>query len=128
MDPVTMAILAAVASGTTGAVLAPPIKDAYERLKALIKQRFGRVATAIEELETTPDSGPRQAVVGDEVKRTGASTDTAIVTAAQEVLKLINAAPGGSQTVQNVIGNFNAIATGGSTASVNVNQSPKPSK
>ena len=67
MDPVTSAIIAAITAGALGGMTEASknmISDAYERLKKIMKKRFGNkseVVQAIKTLEKKPDSAGRKA-------------------------------------------------------------------
>jgi len=132
MDPVTTAIIAAIAAGIgTGVpkVLDKIISDSYDGLKNLLKRKFGDghgVVKAVGELEQRPDSEARKAVLKEEVEQSKVAEDPDILKAAKALLEKLNAAPGGSQFVQTATGTGIAQAAGGSTASVNINQPDKP--
>ena len=87
MDPITTAILAALAAGAAAGatdVGKKAIADAYEGLKAIIKKKFGKeseVAKAVENLEGKPDSPARQALLKEEVAAVKAGQDAEILAA-----------------------------------------------
>jgi len=88
------------------------VGDAYEHLKTSIKRRFGEdsaLPKALAELEHKPDSAGRKLILQEAVQATQAFDDPAILQAARVLLEQI------------IIGDYNAQAEGGSTASVNVN-------
>lgn len=128
MDPVTTAILAAIAGGLVkGASETVPaaVRDAYIGLRDSIKRRFGAdssVEAAISDLENKPDSTARRAVVEEEIKASGAASDSELVTAAEQLLELISAIPGGEGHVQKAVGNYIAQADRSGRAEVRVNQ------
>jgi hypothetical protein len=128
MDPITGAIIAAITAGVskTGENL---VVDAYNGLKELLRRKFGQhgdIVQAIEGVESKPDSPGRRTMLQEEIATAGASQDPDIARAAAELLEKISARPGGAQHVQSVIGNYNAQADRGSTATMNVNQPAKP--
>jgi len=131
MDPITMAIVAAVTAGvTSGAteVGKQAIVDAYHALKGLLQQKFGgesKVVKAVEEVEGTPDSKGRQQTLQEELAKAHADQYSELVQAAQTLLDQIKAQPGGEQHIQNAIGSYIAQADRASTASVNVNRPPQ---
>lgn len=93
MDPISAAIIAAIATG----LAAPPIADAYKALKNLLTRHFGEnsgVITAVNTLEERPDSRPRRSVVEEEVSAAGANSDSEILAAAQELLARVKAGGG----------------------------------
>lgn len=129
MDPVTTAILAGIAAGAAagaGEVSKQGLVDAYQGLKSLLRHKFGDeapVVQAVTDVENAPDSKGRQIVLAEEVEKVGAEADPELVQAADEVQKQVAEQPGGSQMIQQIAsGNYIAQATGGSSASVNVNQ------
>lgn len=129
MDPITLAIIAAISAGVTGGVTSvgkEAIVDAYHGIKNFLKARFGNdsdVVQAIDKLETKPDSKGQRQVVEEEVLAVKAHEDPVILKAAQEMIELIKAAPGGEKHIQNAIGSYIAQADRGGTANVNVNRS-----
>lgn len=123
MDPITTAIVTAIATNLGQGV----VKDAYEALKAAIKQKFGRdseVVSAVDGLEKKPDSAGRKATLEEEVKNAKVSEDSEILQLAQELLKKVNS----EQTVTgesyqlNVGGDFTGVGrdvdTGGGDANL----------
>lgn len=127
MEPITIAIVAALASGMTK-VGEKALMDAYESLKSLIKRKFGAqssVAKAVDELEAKPDSAGRKETLKEEVTAVKAEHDAELLKAAQLLLEQLKAQPGGAQIIQQATGSYIAQASGGSTATVNVSV-PKP--
>jgi hypothetical protein len=123
MDPVTTAILAALASGG-GKVTEKLIVDTYEGLKSIISKKLGddsKVAEAIVNLETEPEFGTHKMTLEGRIKGAKADQDPDIVKAAQALLDQINAQPGSTQHIQNAIGSYIAQAELGSTATVTIN-------
>jgi len=123
MDPITTAIVTAIATNLGQGV----VKDAYEALKAAIKQKFGNdseVVSAVDGLEKKPDSAGRKTTLEEEVKNAKVSEDSEILQLAQELLKKINS----EQTVTgesyqlNVGGDFTGVGrdvdTGGGDANL----------
>jgi hypothetical protein len=128
MDPVTTAIVAALAAGAISAATEAgkkAVADAYEALKALLKKKFGHeseLVKSVESLETKPDSTARKSLLQEEVTTAKADQDPDILQAAQAVLDEVSAQPGGVLHIQSATGSYIAQADRGSTASVNVNQ------
>lgn len=125
MDPITTAIVAALAKLSEGA-----IQDAYGALKKLIKRKLGErsdVADAVDRLEQKPDSAGRRATLEEEVAAAGAPADDELVAAARDLIARIEAAPGGSQVItevrQEITGDRNVVS---GTGNVTVHESPKP--
>ncbi len=127
MDPISTAILAAIAAGAVAGatkVGEQAIVDAYTGLKELLKRKFGaksEVVKAVKALEAKPDSAARKGVVNEEVAAAKADQDPELLQAAQALLDRIGAKPGGMQVIQQATGSYIAQASGGSSASVNVN-------
>ena len=127
MDPITLAIVAAVTAGVTK-VGEQVIVDAYAALKAVLQRKFGaqsEVAKAVEGVEARPDSQSRKGTLQEEVAASRADQDPEVLAAAQALLEKIKAQPNGARIVQRATGNYIAQAGDHSTATVNVNQ-PKP--
>jgi hypothetical protein len=129
MDPITTAIIAGVTAGVVGGtteVGKKVIVDAYEALKAVLRQKCGLdsdLVEAVEKLEKKPDSAGRKETLKEEVEAAKADQDPDIVKAAQALLDQLKAQPGGEQHVQQIAsGSYIAQASHGGTASVNVNQ------
>lgn len=123
MDPVTAAVIAAIAAGASK-VATEVVPDLYTGLKALFKRKFGEqnaVSKAVDEVEADPASAGRKIVLEENVKKAGADKDADIMAAAKKLLEQLEAQPGGTSIVQTATGNYNAQAADHSTASVNVN-------
>jgi hypothetical protein len=124
MDPVTTAILAALAAGANSAagdVAKKAIVDGYDGLKALLKRKFGNdspVTKAVEDLEGEPESQGRGIVVAEKMKAVKATDDPAVLAAAQALLEQIKAQPGGADIITTVEGNYNAVVVGSGRATV----------
>ncbi|MFL5591378.1 MAG: hypothetical protein ACJ797_06120 [Ktedonobacteraceae bacterium] len=128
MDPVTTAIVAALAAGAISAVTEAgkkTVADTYEALKSLLKKKFGHeseLVKSVESLETRPDSTARKNLLQEEVIAAKADQDPDILQAAQALLNQISTQPDGVKHIQHAAGSYIAQADRGSTASVNVNQ------
>jgi hypothetical protein len=128
MDPITTAIVAALAAGVAGGateVGKKVVVDAYVTLKTALKNKFGGdgdLVDAVDKLEKKPDSGGRKEVLQEEVAAAKADQDPEILKAAQDLIDQIKAQPGGEQHIQTAIGNYIAQADRGGTATVSVNQ------
>ncbi len=128
MDPVTTAILAALAAGAIGGVTEMSktvITDAYQKLKGLLVTKFGaksKVVTAVDDLEEEPDSKGRQLTLQEQIAKVKADQDQELVHAAQILLREVRSQPGGEQHIQSIVGSYNAQVYGSGSASVNVNR------
>jgi hypothetical protein len=127
MEPVSTAILAAVAGGlaqAAGETVSTAVADAYGALKSLLRRRFGNdspVATAVDQLEAKPDSQARQALLREELAACGADRDPDLVNAARSLLDELAKLPGGEAHIQQATGSYIAQADRGGTAGVYVN-------
>lgn len=125
MDPITTAILAAIAAGVVSGTMEvgqQVILDAYNGLKDLLKKKLGaksKVAKAVKELEANPKSESRKGVLQEEIAAAKADQDADLVKAAQALLKSVKALPGGEQIIQTAIGDGN-IQVAGSNNTINV--------
>src|SRR5258708_6220337 len=132
MDPITIAIVAALTVGATSGlteVAKAMITDAYQGLKNLIKKKIGdksHVITSIDVLETKPQSVGRQQTLNEEIVDAQLAQDQEILQTAHRLLNLIKAEPAGERHVQQVTGNYNAVVQGSGNATVNVNQPDQP--
>ncbi|GAB4194617.1 MAG: hypothetical protein OHK0022_10840 [Roseiflexaceae bacterium] len=128
MDPVSSAIIAALAAGVVGGVSDVGKKvlvEAYDALKVAIQHRLGvdsDVSKAINALEQKPDSNGRKVMLKEEVEASQLGEDDEVLKLADSLLKQVQAQPGGSGFVQQATGNNIAQASHGSTANVNVNR------
>jgi hypothetical protein len=138
MDPITLALSAALAAGAAGALKGTAdvgeraIVDGYEGLKGLLRRKLGAggdVVEAVEALEKKPDSEGRKATLQEEIEASKALDDAEILEAAKALLARIEAQPGGSQTVQQIAhGTGIARASHGGTASVTMGSGALPTK
>jgi len=126
MDPITTAIVAAIAAGAISGVTKvgeQVVVDAYGKLKELLTKKFGlesKVLQAVKELENHPKSPARKEVVKEEVVDAKADQDKELLQAAQALIKSVKALPGGTQIIQAAIGDGNIqIAGDGNTVNLN---------
>lgn len=124
MDPITVAIVAAIGIGTvSGAtkIAEQTIVDAYNGLKVLFVKKFGQnsdVVKAVERLEEKPTSSGRRTTLSEEIVSAKAADDQDILVAANDLLDRIKQLPSGEQHIQDALGSYIAQADRGSTASV----------
>jgi hypothetical protein len=105
MDPITLAILAAVTAGVTK-VGESVITDAYAGLKDLLKRKFGatsNIVKAAEELEAHPESKGRPATLNEEVVAAKADQDPEIMKAAEALLEKLKETPNGATIINQYI-------------------------
>ena len=133
MEPITTAIIAAIAAGalkSVGQVGENLIADGYAALRSLIVRKFSQqseVIKAVEGVESRPESEGRRQTLREEIVAAKLDHDAEILQSAQALLDRINAQPGGEKHVQNAVGSYIAQADRHSTAEVHVN-SPDQSK
>jgi hypothetical protein len=95
MDPVTL-IVTALTAGAASALqdgASAAVKDAYQRLKALVAKRFsGRAAgeVALAQHESAPQVW--QAPLEAELTASGAANDADLIAAAEALMRLVDAA------------------------------------
>jgi hypothetical protein len=91
MDPVS-AIVTALALGATAALNATVgqvVKDAYDSLKDRIRSRYAKVIPDLDQLEQTPDSETRRAVIEEGLVRDGAQQDPELPQLAAQAQALV---------------------------------------
>lgn len=105
MDPITAAIVAALAAGVaSGAteVGKKVIVDAYDMLKTALKKKYGDdsdLAEAVDRLEEKPDSAGRQTTVQEEVTDAKAVADPQLEQLAQALIEALKSTPEGQKAV-----------------------------
>ncbi len=88
---ISLALGAGAAAGTE--VVKAVVKDAYDKLKALIRSRYPKVS--LDQLEQAPESKSRRAVVEEDLTNAGAEKDPELAAAARKLTELIQQqAPG----------------------------------
>lgn len=136
MDPITLAIIAAIAAGLakgSGDVAQTAVGDAYRGLKQLLARKFGHgsdVVKAVDTAEAKPDSEGQKIVLREEVEKSGAGSDPEIIAAAERLLQQLGGTAGGGNA-QQAIGSYIAQAAAGGHAQVDVGvppSEPKPSE
>ena len=121
MDPITAAIIAALAAGAAsgaGDVAKNALIDGYNGLKSLIHRKFGsesKIAQAVTALQDSPASEGKKMVLDEEVKAANVSADPEIAASAKSLLELLKSMPGGDKTVVTTTGIGNAVAVSGSS-------------
>jgi hypothetical protein len=89
VEPVIVTIVNALAAGAAAAakdVATSAIKDAYAGLKRLIVNGYGSTRQAVDLVAGNPASEACQAVLAEELEKTGAAQDEALKAAAQVLL------------------------------------------
>lgn len=117
MDPITAAIIAALASGMAE-VGKESVLDAYKALKSLLSRKFGshsQLIKAVEDLEHNPSSQARTAIVQEEVAKAKADQDPDLRRAAYSLYQQVNYSSV-SQSNQVAYGNRNVQQQAGQDA------------
>ncbi len=105
MDPITVAIVAALTAGVASGITdvgKKALVDGYEALKAALKRKFGadsKLAQAVAEVEANPASKGRPAVLNEEVVAAKADQDQELVSIAQALLEALQRTPDGKQAL-----------------------------
>ncbi len=103
MDPITIAILAAVTAGVTagaGKVAEKVVVDAYDTLKTALKKKFGsdsKVVAAVADLEGEPDFEPNQTALAGRVAQAKAADDPHLGQLAQALIEALQSTPEGQK-------------------------------
>lgn len=127
MDPITLAVVSAIAAGAITGVTKvgeQAIIDAYNTLKDLLKKKFGgdsKVMQAVKSIEEDPQSKGAPIVLQEQVVKAKADQDSELQEAAKVLLEKVKQEPGGEQIVQNAIGDYN-VQVAGSGNVVNVDR------
>jgi hypothetical protein len=90
MEPISaIAISLALGAGATAGkeVVGAVVKDAYSKLKELVRSRYPKVS--VDHLEQAPESKARRVIVEEELTAAGAGQDAELVVAAQKLIELI---------------------------------------
>jgi hypothetical protein len=113
-------ILAALIAGATAAAkdtAGVAVKDAYNSLKELIKNKFGDktdLVDAVDKLEKKPDSEARKATVKEEVETAKVNDDPEILKLAQDLLDKVKEQPDGQEIInQTQTNTVNGVNVGG---------------
>jgi flagellar motor component MotA len=130
MDPITTAIVAAVAGVSSSA-----IKDGYNALKEALKKKFGEksdLVDAVDKLETKPDSEGRKATVQEEVSLAKVNDDPELLKLAQDLLNALKAQPNAQTVINQNVSNVKYAATSGtgpaSISNITENQASKDNR
>jgi hypothetical protein len=100
MDPITIAVVAALPALATGA-----IKDAYEGLKAVIKRKWGEaapIAEAVAALEKDPSSKAQASVLEEKVAAAKATEDSDVLQALHKLVEQMKTQGVGGGGVANI--------------------------
>ena len=126
MDPITTAIVAALAAGAMGSLTdasKAAITDGYSKLKVAIQKRFGAnsdVVQAIDKLEKKPESQGRKETLAEEIVAIKAEQDAELLSLAEHIRELLKEYAKDNTAVKQIItGDYNATSVHGD-ASVTV--------
>jgi hypothetical protein len=132
MDPITAALIAALAAEVTSGVTEDDktmLVDAYNGLKTLLMKKFGeqsRVFQSVAFLESMPESDASKALAHESVVAAKADQDPDFQQAAQALFSQVAIQTGGQHFIQQVTSNYNASAQGWGNATVNVLTTREP--
>src|SRR4051794_35331519 len=135
MEPITttaiIAAITALAQQHGGEAVRKAVADAYEGLKALLREKFGgegKVIEAVESAESNREEDWPKARLQEVLKKANVDQDLAIRAAAQKILDGLKATPEGGRIVQTAIGTGIAQATAGGSATVTFHGPPPGTK
>jgi hypothetical protein len=118
MDPITTAIIAALAAGVTQGT----VVEAYNSVKQLIKKKANQdIIEVIDDLEKDPNSNMGKKWLKKEIQKNQLDQDADILEAAKKLMDEMKSS-GGKKNIMQAKGNFIVQADHGSTASVNINK------
>ncbi len=103
--PVSLALITAIGVGITSTVTdatKASLVASYTALKKKISSLHHKVSQALAELEVSPTSQARQAVLVEEVSTAKLPQDSELLNLAQTLLHQVQQTPAGSQIIQHV--------------------------
>jgi hypothetical protein len=92
LDPITIAIIAAVSAGVTSGAAKEATIDAYKAIKNAVRSKFGKeskVSKAIAALEEDPDSKGQQLILSEQMAAVGVTKDPDLVFIAERLVKAL---------------------------------------
>ncbi|MGF1475307.1 MAG: hypothetical protein ACFB6S_07060 [Geminicoccaceae bacterium] len=96
MDPVSVTVVTALAGGAMVAgktFVTEATKDAYAALKNLIKTRYAKLTSIVDDVETDPNAEGTQKYLAEKLDQAGADQDDELKTAAVTLLDEIEKLP-----------------------------------
>ncbi len=105
MDPITVAIVAALTAGVASGITdvgKKAIVDGYEALKAALKRKFGtdsKVVQAVAAVESEPNFKPNQDALAGRLAAAQADQDQELLSIAQALLEALQRTPEGKQAL-----------------------------
>lgn len=99
MDPISGAIIAAIAAGATEGL----VTSTYQALTAALKKKKGKdsdLAEALEKLEQRPHSAGWQEEVATQVQRSNAAQDPELLTLAKRLIVALEETPAGQRALR----------------------------
>jgi hypothetical protein len=122
VDPITTTILAALAM-MGSEVIKSGVKDAYENLKGVIRQKWGDVAPiskAIAAIEEDPQSKAQAAVLEEKVAAVKATADAEVAQALHELVEQMKSQGIGGEAVARIQFNMSGGVVQGVAGAENV--------
>src|SRR5258707_447821 len=92
MDPVIASIVTALVLGATEAakgVAAQAVKEAYEGLKTIIKEKYSQLTSTIDSLHEKPSSVARQTSMAEALQEVEANKDEKIQSESQKLVEMV---------------------------------------
>lgn len=132
MDPITL-IVTALAAGATTALqetAGKAIKDAYQGLTTLLKQKFAKDPKATIALEShAEDPQTWQKPLEKSIRETGVAQDQEVLLAAQKMLELIESQKSSPKYDVDIRGNVKGFVQGDhANVTMNFDESPQERK
>ncbi len=134
MDPITMALVAALSTGLVSGITRigeSLVGDTYNAIKTALSKKFGsngKVLEAVKELETNPKSTGAQEALSKSLAEKGANRDPELTNLAQKLIQSVNQInqQAGNQAIQIGQGNTvsGVVAQSFRGTVYNVNQAP----
>ena len=125
MDPISLALITAIGAGITASItdatkasLAAGYKTLKDRLLEKISSLHPKVPQALKELEASPTSKARQAVLVEEITNAQLEKDPELLELAQAILNQIKQTPAGSQIIEQVTNS--AVSYSGNATTYNI--------
>lgn len=125
MDPISLALVTALGAGVTASVTdatKASLAAGYTALKTRLLEKISslhpRVSQALTELETSPTSSARQAVLVEEVTAAQLPHDPELLELAQTLLHQIQQTPASSQVIQHI--QNSAVSNSGTANNYNI--------
>jgi hypothetical protein len=125
MDPISLALIAAVSAGVTNSItdgtkasLSASYLALKKKLLEKIRSRHSKVPQALSELEASPKSQGRGAVLAEEIEAAQLSHDSELLKLAQSLMQEVKKTPAGIQIIQSV--QNSSVSNSGNATTYNI--------